>query len=99
MRFRTAAPLLAAAITGAGIASLPFWIFRGYGHFLFEGTWADVSCFFAEGHLIVFPFLVAPALGLLTLIHGILWLKTSKASSVALAEQIGNGEIRPSKES
>ena len=49
MNLRTGAPLLAGAVTGAGLASIPFWIYRGYGHFLFEGTPADISCFFAEG--------------------------------------------------
>lgn len=76
MKLRTAAPLLAGAITGAGMASIPFWIFRGYGHFIFEGTWADISCVFAKGALITFPFVVAPALGILTLLQGALWLRS-----------------------
>lgn len=86
MNLRIAVPLLAAAISGAGLASIPFWIYRGYGHFLFEGTWIDVSCFFAEGYSLAFIFVVAPALGLLTLIHGILWLRTS---IVQLATVVG----------
>ena len=84
MKLRTAAPLLGGAITGAGVASMTFWIYRGYGHFLFEGTWADVSCFFAEGAGIAFPFVIAPVLGFLTLLHGIFWLRTSRVVSVAL---------------
>ena len=84
MKLRTAAPLLGGAIAGAGLASMTFWIYRGYGRFLFEGTWADVSCFFTEGAGITFPFVVAPALGFLTLLHGILWLRTSRVVSVGL---------------
>lgn len=76
MDLRTAAPLIAGAITGTGLASMPFWLYRGYGHWFLQGTSADVSCFFAEGYGIAFPFVVAPALGLLTLMHGILWLRT-----------------------
>ena len=76
MKLRTAAPLLAAAITGGGLASVPFWIYRGYGHFFFEGTWADISCFFSEGAAIAFAFVIAPALGILSLIHAVFWLRT-----------------------
>ena len=84
MKLRTALPLLAAAITSAGLASIPFWIYRGYGHFLLEGTWADVTCFFAEGYGLAFIFVVAPALGLLTLLHGVLWLRTGRTQLNAL---------------
>ena len=56
-------------IAGFGFTSIPFWIYRGYGKFLFENTWADVSCFFTEGYGVMFPFLVAPALALATLIQ------------------------------
>jgi hypothetical protein len=76
LNLRTAAPLLGAAITGAALASMPFWIYRGYGHFLFEGTWADVSCFFVEGAGITFPFVVAPVLAFLGLLHGVAWLRS-----------------------
>src|SRR4051794_5090950 len=47
-------PRLAAVFIGGlafvGFVSIPFWIYQGYGgrSFLFEGTWADVSCFFTE---------------------------------------------------
>ena len=88
---RAAVPMLAGAITAAGIASIPFWIYRGYGHFHFEGTLADVSCYFAEGYGMAFPFVVAPILGLLTLLHGILWLRASKVLSAAVA---GSSAIR-----
>lgn len=47
---RTASPLIAGAITGAGLASIPFWLYRGYGHWFLQGTSADISCFFAEGY-------------------------------------------------
>lgn len=85
MKLRTAGPLLAGAITGAGLASMPFWIYRSYGNFLFAGTWADISRFFYEGRALAFPFVLAPALGLLTLIHGIFWLRGSKAVSAPVA--------------
>lgn len=76
LNLRTAAPLSAAVISGTGLASIPFWLFRGYGHYLFEGTPIDVSCFFVEENGLAFPFVVAPALGLLSLAHGILWLRS-----------------------
>lgn len=42
-------------VAGFGFASAPSWIYRGYGHFLFENTWAEVSCFFIEGYGVMFP--------------------------------------------
>ena len=45
MKLRTAAPLLAGAIACVGLASMTFWIYRGYGHFLFEGTWGTLAVF------------------------------------------------------
>ena len=89
MNSRKAAPVLAGTITGAGLASIPFWIYSGYGHFVLEGTWVDISCFFREGYSIAFPFVIAPALGLLTLIHGLFWLqiRTELPISVAGSEQ------------
>ncbi|MDE3201964.1 MAG: hypothetical protein KGN79_13700 [Acidobacteriota bacterium] len=86
MKFRIALPLLAAAIAYAGLASMPFWIYRGYGHFLLEGTWADVGCFFAEGYGLAFIFVAAPALGLLTLLHCIVWLRTGSTQPHTLVE-------------
>jgi hypothetical protein len=65
----TAVPLfLTMVIAGVGYGSVPFWIYRGHGIFWFENTWADVSCFFSEGYAIVFPFVIAPALALTSLI-------------------------------
>jgi hypothetical protein len=61
-------------VTGLGLASIPSWIYRGYGHFLFENTRADVSCFFTEGYGMMFPFIVAPVLALATLIRE--WMAT-----------------------
>jgi len=59
-------PPVSASIALLGFASTPFWIYQGFGTFLFEGTWADVSCFFTEGYGFMFPFVVAPALALAT---------------------------------
>lgn len=84
VKLRTAAPLLAGSIAGAVLASMTFWIYRGYGHFLFEGTWADVSCFFTEGAGIAFSFIVAPVLGSLTVLYGVIWLRTSRTASDTL---------------
>ena len=54
-------------VAGIGFCSIPFWIYRGYGTFLFENTWADVSCVFTEGFGEMFPFVVAPLLTAATL--------------------------------
>jgi hypothetical protein len=54
--------LVTAVIAGAGFASIPSLIDRGYGHFVAENTWADVSCFFTEGYGMMFPIVVAPLL-------------------------------------
>jgi hypothetical protein len=56
-------------VSGAGFASIPFWIYQGYGHFLFENTWADVSCIFTEGSGMMFPLIVTPLLAETTLIR------------------------------
>jgi hypothetical protein len=61
--------LACALIAGLGFASISFWIYRGYGRFLFENTWADVSCIFEEGFGAAFPFIVAPALTAGTLLR------------------------------
>jgi hypothetical protein len=66
------------AVAGSGFFSISFWIYRGYGAFVFENTWADVSCFFTEGFGMVFPFLVAPMLTGLTLLQEWLVLKRTK---------------------
>jgi hypothetical protein len=73
-----AAPLLSALITGVGIASVPFWIYRGYGIFRLQGTWADVSCGFTEDFGISFLFAVAPALAFLSLVLGWLTLRFTR---------------------
>jgi hypothetical protein len=65
---RTIPALFAGIIAAVGFASIPFWIYRGYGVFLFENTWADVSCFFTEASGMAFPFVVAPALAAATFI-------------------------------
>lgn len=78
MKLPKASPLLTGTIAVIGVASVPFWIYRGYGVFLFEGSWADVSCFFAEGSGIAFPVVVAPAIGLMSLVHGLLLMRLAK---------------------
>jgi len=62
-------PVCSAIVTGVGLASMEFWIYRGYGHFLFENTWADVSCFLTEGFGFMFPVVVAPILALATFLR------------------------------
>jgi hypothetical protein len=49
-----------------GFASIPFWIV-GAGGFMFEDTFADVSCFFTEGYGMMFPIIEAPLLALATI--------------------------------
>ena len=61
--------VISTLVAGFGFASIPFWIYRGYGGILFENSWADVSCFFTEGYGVMFPFMVAPVLALATLIQ------------------------------
>lgn len=63
---------------GLVVARLPFLIYRGYGHFRFEGTWADVSCFFTEGYGLMFPIVVAPLLALATFAQKLAFLKFTK---------------------
>jgi hypothetical protein len=65
-------------VAGCGFASVPFWIYRGYGGFLLENTWADVSCFFTEGYGAMFPFIVVPVLVLATLIREWITLKIQR---------------------
>jgi hypothetical protein len=45
--------------------------------FLFEGTRADVSCFFTEGYGFMFLILVAPGLALATFLGELIILKAS----------------------
>ena len=79
---KTAKRWLAAAVAALlaliGFASIPFWLYRGFPEgFLLEGTWADVSCFFAEGYGFMFPIFVAPALALATFLGELIILKAS----------------------
>lgn len=73
---RGLAPVLSTLLALVGLASIPFWIYDS-GSFMFEGTWADVSCFFTEGYGMMFPFFVAPALAVATLLGELVILKTS----------------------
>jgi hypothetical protein len=61
--------LVSTVIAGTGFVSIPFWIYRGNGIFLLDHTWAEVSCFFAEGFGKAFPFVVAPMLTAATLLE------------------------------
>lgn len=61
--------IAATLIAGLGFASIPFWIYRGHGRFLFANTWADVSCFFTEGYGEMFPIVIAPLLAAATLLR------------------------------
>ena len=72
---RGVAPVVSAVLALIGFASIPFWIY-GTGRFVFEGTTADVSCFFTEGYGSMFPLVVAPALALATLAGELIILKS-----------------------
>ncbi|MES2223227.1 MAG: hypothetical protein V4587_19935 [Acidobacteriota bacterium] len=61
----------------SGFASLPLWIYTGYGHFRFENI-ADVSCFFREDAGIVFFIIVAPVLTALTFLYEYLAQRITK---------------------
>ena len=63
-RIRLLGLLIPAIVVGLGGAIMPFWIYQGYGHFRFEHTWADVSCFFTEGYGLAFSMLVVPLFAL-----------------------------------
>jgi hypothetical protein len=60
------ASALATLITGVGLGSLPLLIHPGASAFLFENTWADVTCFFTEGYGLMFPLMVTPLLAVAT---------------------------------
>jgi len=69
--------VLTALSVAAGFAYLPFWMYRGYGVFRFENTWADVSCFFTEEeNVFAFLFAVTPLLALVTFLREILILRS-----------------------
>jgi len=65
---KSAAAFISFAVALLGFISIPYWIGYGYGHFRFENTIADVSCFFTDGFDIVFPIIVASVLAVLTLL-------------------------------
>jgi hypothetical protein len=72
--FRSAwsSALPATLIAGCGFFYLPFWIYRGYGVFRFQHTWADASCFFTEGYFLLFLFFLAPLLTLTSFLRELL---------------------------
>jgi len=70
-------------VAGTGFCSIPFWIYRGYGTFLFENTWADVSCVFTEGYGEMFPFVVAPLLTAATLSRELLVRRVNRLGIMA----------------
>jgi hypothetical protein len=70
--------MIAALLVGIGLAYLPFWIYKGYGHFRFEHTWADVSCFFTEANELGFILFVAPPLAVATFLREILIRRLAK---------------------
>jgi hypothetical protein len=73
---RGLAPVLSTALALLGFASIPSWIYDS-GRFMFEGTWADVSCFFTEGFGMMFPIFVAPILAAATLAGELIILKVN----------------------
>ena len=81
-------PIIATLVVGVVVAALPSWIDRGYGVFRFRGTWASVSCAFAEGYGIVFPIMMAPALALATFLKAA-WLMRRKLRSAKGWERVG----------
>jgi hypothetical protein len=84
-RVRRAAPLVSTALALIGVASIPFWIYDS-GRFMFEGTSADVSCFFTEGYGMMFPLVVAPALALLTLAGELIILRLNRSHNPIATE-------------
>ena len=82
LRMRWLGPPVIALVVGLGVGYLPFWIYKGYGHFRFEGTWADASCFFTEGYGLTFPFVLAPLFALLSLTREISMLQLRREQPV-----------------
>lgn len=58
--------LISAILMVAFAGFLPGLLYKGYGHFILEGTIADTSCLFREGYGMVFPVIVAPPIAALT---------------------------------
>jgi hypothetical protein len=67
--------LLTVLIVASGLIYLPNWIYKGYGIFRFENTWADVSCFFTEGYMLGFLFFLAPLLILATVLREVILMR------------------------
>jgi len=80
---RGLAPVVSTLLVLIGFTSIPFWIYDK-GRFMFEGTWADVSCFFTEGYGIMWVFFVAPALAAATLLGELVILKASGNTKAGL---------------
>ena len=68
----------ATLIAGFGFFYLPFWIYKGYGIFRFQNTWADVRCFFTEGYLLGFLFFLAPLLTLTSFLRELLVVRSQR---------------------
>jgi hypothetical protein len=85
---RGLAPAVSTFLALVGFVSLPFVIYD-HGRFLSEGTWADVTCFFNEGFGVMFPFVVAPALAVATLVGEFVILKASGHAKPCLPTQLG----------
>jgi hypothetical protein len=81
---RGLAPVLSTTLALLGFASIPFWIYDS-GTFMFEGTWADVSCFFTQGFGMMFPIIVAPILAAATLAGEFVILKLNGIPKSALS--------------
>ena len=80
-------------------SSIPFWIYPGArpATFLFKGTWADVSCFFAEGYGMMFPLFVAPVLAIAILAGEFVILTAKDVPKSTLLEHLhGDGSWRKS---
>jgi hypothetical protein len=82
---KSAAGFISFGVALLGFISVPYWIYLGYGHFRFENTIADVSCFFTDGFGIVFPIIVAPVLAVLTLLCEYLAHRITKKSARAIS--------------
>jgi hypothetical protein len=75
LKMRGISLLITTLVVGAGFAYLPLWMYRGYGVFRFENTWADVSCFFTEAYALGFLYFVVPLLALITFLRELLILR------------------------
>jgi hypothetical protein len=48
------APIVSAVVAGVGFTWFPLWIYEESGGFAFDTALTGVTCFFTEGHAIVF---------------------------------------------